>query len=176
MHQLWWMETLNDYECEIRYHPDKAYVVTDAFSRKERIKQIRVCATRIELRTSVNEKLLDTEKQALLEAKGPNEGLGGTVEQLASGKDGILRFNDTIWISIFGGLRDLILEESHNSKYYAHLGGDKMYQDLKRNYWWMDMKKSIATHVAMCLTCSQVKAEHQKPLGLTQQLKIPKWK
>ncbi|KAJ0444256.1 putative nucleotidyltransferase, Ribonuclease H [Helianthus annuus] len=51
-----------------------------------------------------------------------------------------------------------------------------MYQDLKKNFWWMGMKKSIATHVAKCLTCSQVKVEHQKSSGLLQQLEIPIWK
>ncbi|KAJ0927774.1 putative nucleotidyltransferase, Ribonuclease H [Helianthus annuus] len=161
-------ETLNDYECEIRYHPGKANVVADTLSRKERAKPIRVNAKRIELRTSLTKKLLEAQKQALLEANAQTEGLGRTVEQLMPGKDEILRLNDRIWVPIYGGLRELILEESHNSKYSVHPGGDKMYQDLKKNYWWMGMKKSIATHVAKCLTCAEVKAEHQRPSGLLQ--------
>nr|GEU42286.1 hypothetical protein [Tanacetum cinerariifolium] len=53
---------------------------------------------------------------------------------------------------------------------------DKMYQDLKKLYWWPNMKADIATFVSRCLTCAKVKAEHQKTFGLLQQPKIPKWK
>ncbi|GKD35611.1 putative reverse transcriptase domain-containing protein, partial [Tanacetum coccineum] len=76
----------------------------------------------------------------------------------------------------FGGLRDLIMHESHKSKYSIHLGSDKMYQDLKLLYWWPNMNADIATYVSMCLTCVKVKAEHQKPFGLLQQPEIPVWK
>ncbi|GJS08225.1 putative reverse transcriptase domain-containing protein [Tanacetum coccineum] len=41
---------------------------------------------------------------------------------------------------------------------------------------WPGMKKDIAEYVSMCLTCSKIKAEHQKPSGLLQQPKIPEWK
>nr|GEX27761.1 hypothetical protein [Tanacetum cinerariifolium] len=58
---------------------------------------------------------------------------------------------------------ELIMNESHKSKYSIHLGSDKMYQDLKKLYWWPDMKVEIATYVSKCLTCAKVKAECQKP-------------
>ncbi|GKB64271.1 putative reverse transcriptase domain-containing protein [Tanacetum coccineum] len=74
------------------------------------------------------------------------------------------------------GLRDLIMHESHKSKYSIHPGSDKMYQDLKLLYWWPNMKADIATYVSKRLTCAKVKAEHQKPAGLLQQPKIPVWK
>ncbi|KAJ0911154.1 putative nucleotidyltransferase, Ribonuclease H [Helianthus annuus] len=88
----------------------------------------------------------------------------------------MLRLNGRIWVPVYGGLRDVILQEAHSSKYSVHPGADKMYQDLKANYWWIGLKKSVAEHVAKCLTCAQVKAEHQKPSGLLQQPEIPKWK
>ncbi|GJU11277.1 reverse transcriptase domain-containing protein [Tanacetum coccineum] len=72
----------------------------------------------------------------------------------------------------FGGLRDLIMHESHKSKYSIHPGSDKMYQDLKQLYWWPNMKADIATYVSKCLTCAKVKAEHQRPSGLLQQPEI----
>ncbi|GJZ35472.1 putative reverse transcriptase domain-containing protein [Tanacetum coccineum] len=68
------------------------------------------------------------------------------------------------------------MHESHKLKYSIHLGSDKMYQDLKKLYWWPNMKADIATYVSKCLTCAKVKAEHQKPSGLLQQPKIPEWK
>nr|GEV90791.1 putative reverse transcriptase domain-containing protein [Tanacetum cinerariifolium] len=68
------------------------------------------------------------------------------------------------------------MHESHKSKYSIHLGSDKMYQDLKQLYWWPNIKANIATYVSKCLTCSKVKAEHQKPSGLLVQPEIPEWK
>ncbi|GJR31393.1 putative reverse transcriptase domain-containing protein [Tanacetum coccineum] len=66
--------------------------------------------------------------------------------------------------------------ESHKSKYSIHPGSDKMYHDLRKLYWWPNMKADIATYVSKCLTCAKVKAEHQKPSGLLQQPEIPVWK
>ncbi|GJZ78040.1 putative reverse transcriptase domain-containing protein [Tanacetum coccineum] len=57
-----------------------------------------------------------------------------------------------------------------------HPGSDKMYQDMKKLYWWPNMKADIATYVSKCLTCAKVKAEHQRPSGLLVQPKIPEWK
>ena len=53
----------------------------------------------------------------------------------------------------------------------------KMYYDLRSEYWWPGMKRDIARYVEQCVTCSQVKAEHQKPYGSLQPLDIPvlKW-
>ncbi|GJY54310.1 putative reverse transcriptase domain-containing protein [Tanacetum coccineum] len=68
------------------------------------------------------------------------------------------------------------MHESHKSKYSIHPGSDKMYQDLKKLYWWPNMKAIIAEYVGKCLTCSRVKAECQKPSGLLVQPEIPMWK
>ncbi|GKE33000.1 reverse transcriptase domain-containing protein [Tanacetum coccineum] len=80
------------------------------------------------------------------------------------------------WLPLFGNLRDLIMHESHKSKYSIHLGSDKMYQDLKKLYWWPNMKAIIAEYAGKCWTCSRVKAECQKPSGLLIQPEIPTWK
>ncbi|GJU29599.1 putative reverse transcriptase domain-containing protein [Tanacetum coccineum] len=68
------------------------------------------------------------------------------------------------------------MHESHKSKYSIHPGSDKMYQDMKKLYWWPNMKANIATYVSKCLTCAKVKAEHQRPSGLLVQPEIPEWK
>nr|GEV49551.1 reverse transcriptase domain-containing protein [Tanacetum cinerariifolium] len=73
-------------------------------------------------------------------------------------------------------LRDLIMHESHKSKYSIHPGSNKMYQDLKLLYWWPNMKADIATYASKYLTCAKVKAEHKKPSGLLQQPEILVWK
>ena len=48
-----------------------------------------------------------------------------------------------------------------------------MYQDLKQFYWWKGMKIDVTEYVSKCLTCQQVKAEHQVPTGLLNPLPIP---
>ncbi|GJV21160.1 putative reverse transcriptase domain-containing protein [Tanacetum coccineum] len=69
------------------------------------------------------------------------------------------------WLPCYGDLRTVIMHESHKSKYSIHSGSDKMYQDMKKLYWWPNMKADIATYVSKCLTCAKVKAEHQRPSG-----------
>ncbi|GJR20575.1 reverse transcriptase domain-containing protein [Tanacetum coccineum] len=90
--------------------------------------------------------------------------------------DGTRCIKNRSWLPLFGGLRDLIMHESHKSKYSIHPGSDKMYHDIKKLYWWPNMKAIIAEYVSKCLTCSRVKAECQKPSGLLVQPEIPMWK
>jgi hypothetical protein len=73
-------------------------------------------------------------------------------------------------------LKDKILREAHDSAYSIHLGGNKMYHDLKATYWWYGMKRDVAEYVALCVTCQLVKAEHQRPVGLLQPLQVSEWK
>ncbi|GJW33241.1 putative reverse transcriptase domain-containing protein [Tanacetum coccineum] len=76
----------------------------------------------------------------------------------------------------YGNWKTLIMNLSHAIKYFVHPGADKMYYGLRGLYWWPGMKKDIAMYVSKCLTCSKVKAEHQKPSGLLQQPEISEWK
>ncbi|GJV04609.1 putative reverse transcriptase domain-containing protein [Tanacetum coccineum] len=94
------------------------------------------------------------------------EGFRGEGEPFEVRSDGTKCLKGRVWLPLFGGLRDLIMLESHKSKYFIHLGSDKMYQDLRKLYWWPNMKADIATYVSKCLTCAKVKVEHQKPSGL----------
>lgn len=75
-----------------------------------------------------------------------------------------------------GDVRQKVLAEAHSSAYSIHLGGTKMYQDLKQHFWWNAMKREITQYVARCLVCQQVKEEHRRPRGPLQPLSIPEWK
>jgi hypothetical protein len=59
-------------------------------------------------------------------------------------------------------LKDKLLREAHKSAYFIHLGGNKMYHDLRETYWWYGMKRDIVEYIALCDTCQRVKAEHQR--------------
>ncbi|GKB76144.1 reverse transcriptase domain-containing protein [Tanacetum coccineum] len=104
------------------------------------------------------------------------ENLQGMDKAFEVRPDGTRCIENRSWLPLFGNLRDLIMHESHKSKYSIHPGSDKMYQDLKKLYWWPNMKAIIAEYVGKCLTCSRVKAECQKLSGLLIQPEIPTWK
>ena len=73
-------------------------------------------------------------------------------------------------------LREDILQEFHSSHFTMHLGGTKMYHDLRRQYYWSGMKRHIGDFVQRCLTCQQIKDEHQRPVGLLHPLEVAEWK
>ncbi|XP_071714023.1 uncharacterized protein [Rutidosis leptorrhynchoides] len=97
-------------------------------------------------------------------------------EGLADDSRELKIYHDRVWVPMIGGLRDLILIEAHKSKLSIHPGSTKMYNDLKKLYWWPTMKTDIAHFMEKCQICVQVKAEHQKPYGSLRQLEIPEWK
>ncbi|GJY27850.1 putative reverse transcriptase domain-containing protein [Tanacetum coccineum] len=176
MRQRHWLELLADYNCEIRYHHGKANVVADALSRKERIKPLRVRALVMTLHLKLPSQILEAQTEAIKEEKIKAENLRGMDKAFKVLPDGTRCIKNQSWIPLFGNLRDLIMHESHKSKYSIHPGSDKMYQDLKKLYWWPNMKAIIAKYVGKCLTCSRVKAECQKLSGLLIQPEIPTWK
>ncbi|GJV04075.1 putative reverse transcriptase domain-containing protein [Tanacetum coccineum] len=120
--------------------------------------------------------ILKAQTEAIKEENIKAENLRGMDKSFEIRPDGTRCIKNRSWLPLFGGLRDLIMHESHKSKYSIHPGSDKMYQDLKKLYWWPNMKAIIAEYVGKCLTCSRVKAECQKPSGLLVQPEIPMWK
>ncbi|GKC75843.1 putative reverse transcriptase domain-containing protein [Tanacetum coccineum] len=173
MRQRRWIELFSDYNCEICYHPGKANVVVDALRRKERVKPKRFKAMNMTLQSSIKDRILVAQKEAVDESAGLQKGLDKMIEQRS---DGTLYYMDQILVHLKGDVRTLIIDKAHKSKYSLHPGADKMYYDLKDRYWWSGMKKDIAEYVSRCLTCLKVKAEHQRPSGLLQQPEIPVWK
>ncbi|GJT31461.1 putative reverse transcriptase domain-containing protein [Tanacetum coccineum] len=172
MRQRRWLELLSDYNCDIRYHPGKANVVVDALSRKERIEPLRVRALVMTIGLDLPKQILEAQIEALKLENLENEDVGGMIrrdipkEKLEPRADGTLCLNGKSWLPYYGDLRSVIMHESHKSKYSIHPGSEKMYQDMKKLYWWPNMKADIATYVSKCLTCAKVKAEHQRPSGL----------
>ncbi|GKE83008.1 putative reverse transcriptase domain-containing protein, partial [Tanacetum coccineum] len=178
MRQHRWLELLNDYDCKIRYHLGKANVVADALSRKERIKPLRVRGLMMTIGLDLPKQILNAQTEARKPENLKNEDVRGVLiknakdpkklkmEKLEPHVDGTLCFNVRSLLPCYGDLRTVIMHESHKSKYSIHLGSNKMYQDMKKLYWWPNMKADIDTYVSKCLTCAKVKAEHQRPSGL----------
>ncbi|GJZ85235.1 putative reverse transcriptase domain-containing protein [Tanacetum coccineum] len=120
--------------------------------------------------------ILQAQNEAIKEENIKAKNLRGMDKAFEIRPDGTHYIKNQRWLSLFGNLRDLIMHESHKSKYSIHPGSDKMYQDLKKLYWWPNIKVIIAEYVGKCLTCFRVKAECQKPSGLLVQPEIPMWK
>nr|GEY27245.1 reverse transcriptase domain-containing protein [Tanacetum cinerariifolium] len=137
----------------------EANVVADTLSRKEREPLLRVRALVMTIGLDLPRQILNAQTEARKPKNIKREDVGGMS-----------------WIPCYSDLRTVIMHESHKSKYSIHPGSDKMYQDMKKLYWWPNMKADIATYVSKCLTYAKVKAEHQKPSGLLLQPKMPEWK
>ncbi|GJZ80114.1 putative reverse transcriptase domain-containing protein [Tanacetum coccineum] len=160
MRQRCWLELLSDYDCEIRYHPGKANVVADALTRKERDQPLRVRALVMTIGLDLPKQILNAQTEARKPENIKNEDVGGMLvenaknletirtEKLEPYADGTLCLNGRSWLPCYGNLRTVIMHESYKSKYSIHPGSDKMYQDMKKLYWWPNMKADIATYVS----------------------------
>ncbi|GJZ69745.1 putative reverse transcriptase domain-containing protein [Tanacetum coccineum] len=141
-----WLELLADNDCEIHYHPGKESVVADALSQKERIKSLRVRSLVMTIHLNLPSQILKPQTKAIKKENIKAKNLRGMDKSFEIRPD-VSR-----------------LEVGYHSL------------DLKKLYWWPNMKANINEYVGKCLTCSRVKSECQKPSGLLVQPKIPMWK
>nr|GEY75507.1 putative reverse transcriptase domain-containing protein [Tanacetum cinerariifolium] len=148
----------------------------DALSRKEQIKPPRVRSLVMTLHLKLPSQILKAQTKAIKEENIKPENLRGMDKAFEVRPDGTRCIKNRSWLPLFGNLRDVIMYESHKLKYSIHPGSDKMYQDLKKLYWWPNIKAIINEYVRKCLTCFRVKAECQKPSALLIQPEIPTWK
>nr|GEY43818.1 putative reverse transcriptase domain-containing protein [Tanacetum cinerariifolium] len=142
MRQRRWLELLSDYDCALPHRKGKRKAQIEAL-KPENLKKEDVGGM---IRTDIPKEILEPRT------------------------DGTLCLHGRSWLPCYGDLRTVIMHESHKSKYSIHPGSEKMYQDMKKLYWWPNMKADIATYVSKCLTCAKVKAEHQRPSGLLKAL------
>jgi hypothetical protein len=200
MRQRRWLELIKDYDLEVHYHPGKAIVVADAFSRKVHCNHIELEPVSDQLCEEMRRLNLEVVQQGnlyslaaesnlydrIVTAQHSDDDLQIIKPKLAEGDPKYTCFQkdkqDVIWVGkrlvvpLDPEIKKVILDEAHMSKFSIHPGSTKMYQDLKQNFWWSIMKVDIAKYVAECDTCHQIKASHLKSAGVLQPLSIPMWK
>ena len=99
-------------------------------------------------------------RQLIIDGKGPN----------FREDAGVVWFKDRLCVPDITSIRELILKEAHETTYSIHPSSEKMYQDLKKRFWWYGMKREIVEYVARCDSYQRIKAEHQRPAGLLEPL------
>ncbi|KAD5961899.1 hypothetical protein E3N88_13372 [Mikania micrantha] len=200
MRQRRWLELLKDYDANIQYHPGKANVVADALSRKssgmlsslQLQRHIINDLERLNISFHVGNsdgylakfQIESDLISRIKEAQKEDGELWAITENLEIGKQSEFRIdeNGVIWcgkrlcVPDNTILREALLSEAHSSPFSIHPGSTKMYRDLRQHFWWNGMKEDVAKYVNHCLTCQQVKIEHQRASGLLQPLDIPLWK
>ncbi|KAL5571121.1 hypothetical protein UlMin_020718 [Ulmus minor] len=75
--------------------------------------------------------------------------------------DGVLGFKGRLCVPANEDLKQQIMHEAHNTPYSVHPGTTKMYQDLKRLFWWPRMKRDVVKYVEKCEL---------------QPIEVPEWK
>ena len=201
MRQRRWLKLIKDYDCSINYHPGKANVVADALSLKTSGFSTALSTTQKHIindleRLGVEVVIGDSQsylaslsvQPTLIEkikaSQGCDTQLMKIIDKVRAGNklkfiisnDNVLRFGDRLCVPNDSVIKREILEEAHHSPCIVHPSSTKMYCDLREVYWWNNMKRESDHFVEQCLTCQQVKVEHQRPSELLQPLPIPEWK
>ncbi|GKA61583.1 putative reverse transcriptase domain-containing protein [Tanacetum coccineum] len=140
MHQRRWIELFSDYDCEIRYHPGKANVVADAFSRKERVKPRRVRAMSMTIRSSVTDKILVAQGEASKIENVIAEMLRGQDQQMEKKEDYGLCCIDRGWDSIDRYALVAMYEEGYS---YLYCDG------RSTSRFWQTLQKALGTRLDM---------------------------
>jgi hypothetical protein len=96
-----------------------------------------------------NDDKINEIRQLILEGRG---------KDFREDVEGVVWFKDRLCVPNVQSIQELILKEAHETAYSIHPGSKKMYQDLKKKFWWYGMKREIAEHVAICDSCQRIKA------------------
>ncbi|KAM6569147.1 hypothetical protein CsatB_017132 [Cannabis sativa] len=181
------LQRLQDHKLYAKFK--KSNVVADALSRKgqsqintmkqisqqlaNEIKLVVGKLANITLQSTLLERIKEVQMQYLELVKTQDRVSAGKASDFSVDEIGMLRFGNRVCVPMDESIKREIMDKSHMTPYSFPPRSPKLYQYLKAMLWWPGMKIDIAEYVVKCLTCQQVKAEHQRPAGLLQPLNIP---
>jgi len=77
--------------------------------------------------------------------------------------DGLIRFRDRIYVLDMNKLKKIIFWEFHTKLYSSHLGYQNTLIEVKKLYYWTNLKEDVVDFVARCLDYQHVKVECRHP-------------
>ena len=125
-----------------------------------------VSSGRSDLKDKVLEALNSDEFYLQTKERMQQADVQGRYKDYALQDSGILKMRGRVYIVNSGELRKLVLQEMHNVPYVGHPGYQKMLTAVKKEYFWLGMKKDVAEYIAKCMECQRVKVKHKHPTGL----------
>jgi hypothetical protein len=155
-----WLELIKDYDLEVHYHPGKANVVADALSRKVHCNYLTVESYSETLCEDLRKLRLEIVEQGNLNAISAESNLYDIIVLAQLNDEGVQLIKqklaqedpkcscfrkdakDVVWfeqclvVPVDPELRKEIFDKAHLSKFSIHPGSTKMYQDLRKNFWW----------------------------------------
>src|SRR4051812_48203953 len=171
LRQRRWLETITVYSIDIQYTPGKANVIAVALIRKGDCNNIQVQEIHPDLCEKFRKLNLDlvpagyinnlvvepTIHERIREAQFGSsmiqkikQGIAASVTKygcFSVHSDDTVLFEDLVVVPKEGDLREVIMNEAHDSKMSIHPDSTKMYQDLKKSFWWTRMKRDVSRFV-----------------------------
>ena len=158
LRQRRWLELFKNYDCIVDYHPGKANVVADALSRKTvealslqhsgcRITANRGLLAQLRAQPALKQMIIDAQRNDIELQEKIQLIKDGVESEFSVKENGSLYLKDRLCVSADSELKKRLLHEAYNSMFTMHPGGNKMYQDLKHNYWWKGMKREVTDYV-----------------------------
>jgi hypothetical protein len=83
--------------------------------------------------------------------------IDGKDKDFCEDAEGVVWFKDIMYVPDIKSIQELILKEAHETIYSIHHGSEKMYEDLKKRFWWYGMKRDITEYVVVCDSCQRIK-------------------
>ncbi|XP_022156880.1 uncharacterized protein LOC111023714 [Momordica charantia] len=176
LRQRGWLKMVKDYDCGINYHPGKANVVADALSRRATsmapptvprrpvldeldrsevelaVEDVSAVLARLSVEPTLRQRVIAAQRGDPSLSKGFSMVGQGDFSLLG---DTALLYQGRLCVPRDFSLRKDLLTKAHSTPFSVHPGSTKMYRDLKKHYWWHNMKREIAQFVSRCLTCQQ---------------------
>jgi len=195
MRQARWQEVLSYYDYRVKYRPGSQNVKADALSRRpdflleedsdlecilDPSKCSFVCFLDIsdtnpllnDIRKFLKEDELSSKLIQAVESKTYDKTLVKIFDlSKFRVKDGILLYNDLIWIPKI--LRSNVLQLHHDYAAAGHLGITKTCELINRNFFWPHWREDVRKYINSCPVCSSMKASKHRPYGKLIPLPIP---